>query len=1098
MLSCLFTTDYLYNISYAVPLALIRLLLLFIPLPYHSYTGKAIRCSLFYKLLYGTTLVFVLLQMLALMILDPDSLSTIILPVNRVLLDRSSLHRSMSQIWLVLTLNLVSNSMQMILFWHVRSTGQTDGDWLGTGRQRHVLYFFTSAQGSNGSLDDEEGNINGSPVTPNPENLQTSPRTNSKFMVELQHRFQRTKQEWTQRLEDFTSRVAASSSTRRGTSSLGSVLNLPQTPFRVLLQLFAYDDEVLTQLNMIFDKDATGLSFYVPQLLTFLLHGAYHNAHDLEEWILSKCRVNIHFCHKCYWFLRAWCLDGSHAEQQHSMSRNASFSSLIGVEQGQTSLQPHPKYPPESRSAVKALLQRVVECGRVSAQELQEATTSATITSGPLVAEDAFGSVSLNASASAVMIAVESGSVPIDPSTNCPSVRHLDSISATEKMGLLPYSIASRSQGLSENADRDPFQETPNFLDALLNIADSLFDSPREDRTDELRRTLQRLEVECLPANAIYMPVANMYHWTWRIVVEECIAISTKERVPCIIAVEVIDYLPYSSSKKQVGLFGDIIKRQGSDEYSPKNVLPSNAALAQSPMNQPFSSSNDERDVVNSWRTSRRNPRRLETLLDKVTSFTQDAARTARESLRKFQQLSQQDSGELPLLRNFGASSRESSFSDDSKNHRSTDSLHTGEYHDEVTQQQLVTPPVSPQPSQNKVLDPMEERNMGQWSSPASPRKTTYFNLNSTDSGSKNEFFKEELSKANHCENSDCDNGVMNALLDIRRNVEECKFGQPQTNRTLESTDSGSSSAYGSTQKHKSRPPPVVFKESWASKEARIRKTSAYGSHPNWRLCPILVKSNDDLRQEQLASQLIYRMAAILARERIPVWLCPYDILALTDRGGIIEAIPDTISLDSLKRNDPNFESLKTFFERHFEEGEDIADAKANFVESLAAYSVVCYLLQIKDRHNGNILLDRRGHLIHIDFGFFFLSSPGKNSGFESAPFKLTADFVDLMGGPHSHLFRMFSELCCRTFLTLRKRCFEITLLVEMLMVGNEDLNCFRGRPEDAVKGLRERFRLDLNDTACMLYVQGLVDESLENWRTQWYDRYQRFCVGVL
>ena len=70
--------------------------------------------------------------------------------------------------------------------------------------------------------------------------------------------------------------------------------------------------------------------------------------------------------------------------------------------------------------------------------------------------------------------------------------------------------------------------------------------------------------------------------------------------------------------------------------------------------------------------------------------------------------------------------------------------------------------------------------------------------------------------------------------------------------------------------------------------------------------------------------------------------------------------------------------SLLEYFLQEFGQlnSEEFLTAQRNFVKSTAAYCIVSYLLQVKDRHNGNILLDSEGHLIHIDYGFILSCSP--------------------------------------------------------------------------------------------------------------------------
>lgn len=91
--------------------------------------------------------------------------------------------------------------------------------------------------------------------------------------------------------------------------------------------------------------------------------------------------------------------------------------------------------------------------------------------------------------------------------------------------------------------------------------------------------------------------------------------------------------------------------------------------------------------------------------------------------------------------------------------------------------------------------------------------------------------------------------------------------------------------------------------------------------------------------------------------------------------------LKDCVTIASLKEKIYNHNRnyrLIDFFKMHY--GKKFGNAQINFCYSLAAYSLICYFLQIKDRHNGNILLHKDGYIIHIDFGFLLSNMPGKKT----------------------------------------------------------------------------------------------------------------------
>ena len=199
------------------------------------------------------------------------------------------------------------------------------------------------------------------------------------------------------------------------------------------------------------------------------------------------------------------------------------------------------------------------------------------------------------------------------------------------------------------------------------------------------------------------------------------------------------------------------------------------------------------------------------------------------------------------------------------------------------------------------------------------------------------------------------------------------------------------------------------------------------------------MKKGCDLRQEQFAMQLISEFDQIFKAAKVNIWLKPYEIICTGPNCGMMECVPDTISLDSLnkKLSHLGIAGLPEFFTLYYPSNKLRKKAIDAFVRSMAGYSLICYILQIKDRHNGNILIDREGHIIHIDFDFLISNSPGGNMLFEKAPFKFTQEFMEVMeliGGEKSKYFELYKKLMIKGFMAIQKEHRKIMVLIEMML----------------------------------------------------------------
>eukprot|EP00775_Hariotina_reticulata_P003444 gene3444-3715_t len=411
---------------------------------------------------------------------------------------------------------------------------------------------------------------------------------------------------------------------------------------------------------------------------------------------------------------------------------------------------------------------------------------------------------------------------------------------------------------------------------------------------------------------------------------------------------------------------------------------------------------------------------------------------------------------------------------------------------------------------------------------------------------------------------------------------------QPVISLSLEQEKQAAAAAAAAAAE-RSKQAAAAFGERLSDRAARVAAASSYSSLPGWQLTGVIVKSGDDCRQELLALQLIREFRDIWAAAGIPLWVLPFEVLVTSSNTALIQLIADATSIHTIKartstalvgtaansssRNLPHGAAAATipagsagtgtkgcvslsdhFFAMWPRGSPECLAAQRRFVESLAGYSLMMHLLQVKDRHNGNIMMDDQGHLIHIDFGFILSNAPGGNwVRFEASPMKLTRELLEVMDsnseGQPSDLFDYFKVLCIQGFLAARKERSRIVGLVQIMAqccqggplcpsaaggipraaedqqakgasgdgtveeaawrgVGSpltagappcsRPWPCFQAGPDKVVAALESRFMPGLSEGACVQHVLQLISSSLDAWSTRQYDYYQRVLNGIL
>lgn len=286
--------------------------------------------------------------------------------------------------------------------------------------------------------------------------------------------------------------------------------------------------------------------------------------------------------------------------------------------------------------------------------------------------------------------------------------------------------------------------------------------------------------------------------------------------------------------------------------------------------------------------------------------------------------------------------------------------------------------------------------------------------------------------------------------------------------------------------------------------ECNVFKSSLYPLYVNFTTegggkYPLLFKTGDDLRQDQLVIQIIALMDRLLRNENLDLKLSPYRILATSTLAGAVQFVPSS-AISSILSNTKYKGSILGYLRYHNPASPETPsilgvrkEAMDTYVKSVAGYCVISYLLGIGDRHLDNLLMSPDGHFFHIDFGYILGRDPKP-----MAPLmKLSREMVEGMGGatsaPESQ-FDTFRQYCFTAFSTLRRSSSLILNLFALMQDAHIPGLVSLG--DQAVRKVEERFKLDVSEEEALVFMGQLIEREMGAWGAVLIDKLHGFTQG--